>query len=212
MWARGWCATHYRRWQRYGTTERTSWGKITLCSVEDCARRAKKRGWCEAHYWRWRTSGDVQSDIPLLRTNRVEVNGEMWCNGCSTWKSVADWARRQCGDCARGQYAAWYAANPDYFQEWRRANPDRVRATGMMRRAAKMQVPRERIDPSEVFERDRYECRLCDEPLVMDAYWLDPLAPTVDHIVPLSKGGHHTYENVQAAHRRCNTVKGDRIA
>lgn len=35
-----------------------------------------------------------------------------------------------------------------------------------------------------------------------------PNHPSIDHIVPLSKGGQHTWANIQLAHRRCNTQKG----
>lgn len=35
--------------------------------------------------------------------------------------------------------------------------------------------------------------------------------PTVDHIIPLSKGGTHTWDNVQLAHMGCNSGKCDRI-
>lgn len=34
--------------------------------------------------------------------------------------------------------------------------------------------------------------------------------PTVDHIIPLSKGGLHTWDNVQLAHMACNAGKCDR--
>jgi 5-methylcytosine-specific restriction endonuclease McrA len=40
----------------------------------------------------------------------------------------------------------------------------------------------------------------------------EPLAPTIDHIVPVSKGGDDTRANVQLAHFRCNSVKGNREA
>ena len=36
--------------------------------------------------------------------------------------------------------------------------------------------------------------------------------PSIDHIVPLSKGGKHAWSNVQLAHRICNTKKGASIA
>lgn len=37
---------------------------------------------------------------------------------------------------------------------------------------------------------------------------LDPAAFHVDHILPLSAGGWHGYDNVQAAHPLCNVQKG----
>ncbi len=38
----------------------------------------------------------------------------------------------------------------------------------------------------------------------------EPLAPTIDHIVPISKSGDDTRANVQLAHFLCNSVKGPR--
>lgn len=35
--------------------------------------------------------------------------------------------------------------------------------------------------------------------------------PSVDHIVPLAKGGLHSWDNVQLAHFKCNTLKGARV-
>ena len=35
--------------------------------------------------------------------------------------------------------------------------------------------------------------------------------PSVDHVIPISKGGDHSWDNVRLAHRRCNTIKGARI-
>lgn len=32
---------------------------------------------------------------------------------------------------------------------------------------------------------------------------------TIDHIIPLSKGGSHTYDNCQPAHAECNRMKAD---
>jgi hypothetical protein len=54
-------------------------------------------------------------------------------------------------------------------------------------------------------------CHLCGElvPLGLRGTTL-PLAPELDHVVPLSRGGAHAKENVRLAHRKCNNLKGDR--
>ena len=39
-----------------------------------------------------------------------------------------------------------------------------------------------------------------------------PMYPSIDHIYPVSKGGMHAWNNVQLAHRKCNTYKSDSIA
>lgn len=60
----------------------------------------------------------------------------------------------------------------------------------------------------EVFERDAWTCQLCYEPLQRDAHPNSDWFPSVDHIVPASKGGPHTVENLRAAHRWCNSIRG----
>ena len=40
----------------------------------------------------------------------------------------------------------------------------------------------------------------------------DPGADTVDHILPVSKGGTAALENLRPAHRKCNSARGDKLA
>ena len=63
----------------------------------------------------------------------------------------------------------------------------------------------------KIMKRDNGICKLCGKPVdVRDrkgggaGYYY----PTIDHIVPLSKGGGHTMSNVQLAHLICNSRKG----
>lgn len=51
-----------------------------------------------------------------------------------------------------------------------------------------------------VFARDGYRCQYCDA-----------TAENLDHVVPRSRGGSHTWDNVVAACRSCNTGKEDRL-
>ncbi|MDG2027375.1 MAG: HNH endonuclease [Acidimicrobiales bacterium] len=51
-----------------------------------------------------------------------------------------------------------------------------------------------------VLARDHHTCQYCGSN-----------AETVDHVVPRSRGGRHTWDNVVAACRRCNGGKRDRL-
>ncbi len=70
--------------------------------------------------------------------------------------------------------------------------------------------PTERLDPLAVFERDGWICGICGKPVSKRWKSPDPRSASLDHIVPLSRGGSHTWENVQCAHRGCNVMKSDR--
>ena len=53
--------------------------------------------------------------------------------------------------------------------------------------------------------RDQPPCHICGGEISWDAEdHLDPAAFVIDHIVPLSRGGTDTIDNIAAAHRGCN--------
>ena len=59
--------------------------------------------------------------------------------------------------------------------------------------------------------RDRWTCQICREKVDMRATNYSS-RPTMDHIVPLSRGGRHVRSNVQLAHFSCNSQKGARLS
>lgn len=77
------------------------------------------------------------------------------------------------------------------------------------RRAKAFGVERRYFNPRSVLRRDGWQCKLCGvkTPEKLRGT-LDPRAPELDHIVPLSQGGPHTKQNTQCACRRCNGLKG----
>lgn len=59
------------------------------------------------------------------------------------------------------------------------------------------QVP---VSRRGVLRRDAHRCAYCAKP-----------AATIDHVMPRSRGGEDSWENLVACCLRCNNVKGDRM-
>ncbi len=67
------------------------------------------------------------------------------------------------------------------------------------------------ITRREVFNRDYSVCYICGKTTHFESYEeYSPLLATVDHFVPWTRGGGHTWENVKLCCLRCNMVKGNR--
>jgi 5-methylcytosine-specific restriction endonuclease McrA len=64
---------------------------------------------------------------------------------------------------------------------------------------------------AEIAKRDGYVCGLCGRMVPMKLWVPDSDAPTIDHILPIARGGQDTLDNVQLAHFLCNSTKSDRI-
>jgi 5-methylcytosine-specific restriction endonuclease McrA len=59
----------------------------------------------------------------------------------------------------------------------------------------------------EIFERDGWICQLCLEPVDPELPRSNRMGATIDHIIPLSRGGLDGPDHVQLAHRSCNASK-----
>ena len=55
-------------------------------------------------------------------------------------------------------------------------------------------------------------CALCGKPVDKSLKFPHPMSPTVDHIIPISRGGHPSdINNMQLAHLKCNREKADML-
>lgn len=91
--------------------------------------------------------------------------------------------------------AAWAAYNSKYAQA---------------RRATLRSVPADLVDSAAVYARDGWVCGICELAVDPTEKFPSPGAATLDHVIPISRGGAHTLDNLQCAHFYCNTVKGNR--
>jgi 5-methylcytosine-specific restriction endonuclease McrA len=57
------------------------------------------------------------------------------------------------------------------------------------------------VNRREVFRRDNHACQYCGNTRHL----------TLDHVIPRSKGGSHTWDNVVTACEKCNSRKSDRL-
>lgn len=75
--------------------------------------------------------------------------------------------------------------------------PSVIRLTHFVRVPHRNRVP---LSRRAVFARDGHRCQYCNR-----------AAENIDHVVPRSRGGAHSWDNVVASCRSCNSRKEDRL-
>lgn len=92
-------------------------------------------------------------------------------------------------------------------EPWNDARRERYHRRRALKKAASTGDP---VRFSEIAERDHWSCGLCHKRVNPALAWPDPMSPSLDHVIPLTKGGMHDPANVQLAHLRCNVTKNNR--
>jgi len=143
------------------------------------------------------------------------------CKECVKARSRANYLANRAAGLAkrRAYYAAnrdrqrqvmrdWYRENRDRHRaltlKWRAANPDRKRDMEQSRRARAGGYFTEHVDRLELLDRHDGLCGICGDAV-------DPGNFDVDHVIPIGRGGEHSYANTQPAHKRCNQSKKNRL-
>lgn len=136
----------------------------------------------------------LQATYDRRWTARHQVDNDAKCSICSI---VLPHSRKS----RRTTYCSDVCAN----KAWNRIKNPAKRARY---KAATIEL----VDPFRVFDRDGWLCHLCGRATLKSKRGTThPLAPELDHIVPLSKGGEHSYRNTACSCRRCNSAKGARV-
>lgn len=163
-------------------------------------------GWCEAKALR-----------PFGKRGRPRKYCSVQCRRRATHRP--DSASRECevGGCSRAHRARGMCSM--HWRRWARAQGreaapkwdarrrDAWKAREALKRGAE---GAETFSYGEVFERDEWRCGICSSQVNPELRYPDPMSASLDHIVPLAKGGAHSLANAQLAHLFCNLSKGDR--
>ena len=116
---------------------------------------------------------------------------------------------RRCPGCREAkQFSGTYCSNDCYQQSDH--GKFIIRQGRHLRRARMRNAYTELVDPLVIAKRDKYKCHICRKRVNMNLEHNDKYSPTMDHLIPISLGGDHSYANIQLAHRTCNSSKGNR--
>ena len=101
---------------------------------------------------------------------------------------------------------------------YRKSNKRSSNIGHRLRKYGSEDKPRDSIKLDKLIERDNGICYICGCETNRDDHnyrhgWftIGDSYPTIDHVMPLAKGGTHTWDNVRLACRRCNSEKGDTV-
>ena len=155
-----------------------------------------------------------------LKQKGVTPVKSKYCPKCDTIKNGADFypsiskpagVQDYCKICQNEISMAYMKAHPEQTYEhnkaYRKRNPDKVSDWD---RTAKIKRHRllanaecdSGITLDSLYTRDGGICGIC-------SLLCDREDASIDHICPLSKGGDHIWNNIQLAHHKCNSSKGN---
>jgi hypothetical protein len=133
-------------------------------------------------------------DAAKLAANRDTLRGQ--------WREYHAANREERNEAHR----KWNESNPDYYAEYRKKNPEKLRAKTHRRRARKAGnggtytiEELAAVRAAQTDKRGRLLCWECGKPIKG--------TPHLDHWIPIAKGGRNDAGNLHYMHARCNLKK-----
>lgn len=111
-------------------------------------------------------------------------------------------SNRECRNCGR----IFRGPSNKKYCTIRCRNQARDRTKRFLRRLAVRTG--DHITVFELGQRDGWRCHLCGRQVPQRRHRNRNNDPEIDHLVPISDGGSHTWDNVALAHRQCNNDRG----
>lgn len=201
---------------------------LSECLYDPCDQPVVARGYCQAHYRQKYTYGIELRPIRLFRKRGEPIPEEKMCGLCNEVKpadqfSFADkehrYLDRYCKPCKtiiarEGRLKRGLESLRESGREYDRTHRAERNAQANLRRARQMGASIcENVNRLVVADRDGWICQLCFDPIdpntphKLENGQNNPWYLHIDHVIPLSRGGDHSYANVQASHATCNLRK-----
>lgn len=94
------------------------------------------------------------------------------------------------------------------IKRWTIRNPDKVAAYRVRRARAELKGNATQELINAKWEASNKTCCLCGTRIDDTLSSPHPMSLTIEHLTPISRGGAHNLDNIDFAHRTCNTKKG----
>lgn len=191
------------------------------CSIDDCDKPLHAKGLCDMHRARLKRNGHlgVAKVCPTICTE-VGCGLPYLAKGLCR-KHYNQQHHKTNWDLRYLQKKTYYIANREDLLEKRKIrhkdNPEQSRKAQAIRRAKLAKAVWEGFTEKAVLSSYGNHCYLCLEAIDLQAPrrvgapgWEQGLH--IEHVIPISKGGSHTLENVRPSHGLCNLRKGKNIS
>ncbi len=138
------------------------------------------------------------------------------CYSCKSWKAAFEFmtkrsrrvrSPRLCSVCKLQESEAYRRKHPERkrasCKRWAEKNPEKLLERAHVRRTRKLNAGWTPGDPTKVADllaAQNGRCLYCYR-------YLDPADATIEHVVPITRGGLHVRENLAAACLSCNCSK-----
>lgn len=202
---RGWCVMHYTRMRRTGSLEPAN--RLTCLTCGSAFTQSNTTGpkprYCgyECKPRKNRSvDGNCMGCSSPLPEREPGGRPRKYCRDACIHIKVRRPATRQCAQC------------DTVIDMTLRMGDGRLRYPLYTKVCESCRKPnRYPLTAAQLAERDGLACAGCGIEVDFTAVKPDPFSPSVDHIIPWSRGGANESHNLQLMHLRCNIVKGVKL-
>ena len=151
------------------------------------------------------------------RANEERLDAKQVCKCCGKEFTLREYrTKEQTEHCEFTVYCSSKCRTKARNKALREINRRHGHERDHRKRATKYGCDYERgVTLKALIKRDGLRCAICGGECDLNdrsyGNGIGPLYPSMDHIIPMCKGGGHTWNNVQVAHHICNSRKNAKI-